>query len=94
MKANFRLISPAQHPAPQAVLQRVLLYPDELYRVPDSYGKLRVVAGIALVTQAARDLIIGPGHEARLDRGHDVALISPLRSDQLIVELYADQPIQ
>jgi hypothetical protein len=67
--------------------QRIVLYPDELYRVPASYQKLRVVTGTAFVTQAARDLVLGPGHEAHLDGKADFALVSPLHSSQLILEL-------
>jgi hypothetical protein len=91
MNTNFRLVSPDRRKVQPAILQRILLYPDELYRVPDGYCKLRVVAGTALMTQAARDLILAPGHEASLDRGRDCALISPLRSNHLIVELFGDQ---
>jgi hypothetical protein len=68
--------------------QRLVLYPDELYRVPATYQKLRVVTGTAFVTQAARDLIAGPGREISLERKGGVALISPLRTDALVVELY------
>lgn len=87
MRRTFRLISPHSAADSQTVLQRIVLYANEFYRVPDTYRKLRVVTGTAFVTQAARDLILGPGHETELDRGKDVALISPLRSTEVIVEL-------
>ncbi|RIK44386.1 MAG: hypothetical protein DCC55_02795 [Chloroflexi bacterium] len=77
--------TPGQQGAP---LQRLFLYPRELYRVPANYRRLRVVAGTALVTQAARDLILGAGHTATLEAGRDIALVSALRNQNLILELY------
>ncbi|RIK42830.1 MAG: hypothetical protein DCC55_07610 [Chloroflexi bacterium] len=65
-----------------------MLYRGELYRVPASYQRLRVVDGVAFVTQAARDRILTSGHEMALEPHGDIALVSPLRGNQLIVELY------
>ena len=72
------------------VQQRVVIYPDELYRVPASYRQVRVVAGTAYVTQAAQDRVVGAGHEVTLERRGDFALVSPLRSQQVVVELFGD----
>jgi hypothetical protein len=91
MRAQLALIhsvSPrtlGQHEAP---LQRLFLYPRELYRVPGNYRHLRVVAGKALVTHAARDLILDTGHTATLESRRDVALVSALSDQNLILELY------
>jgi hypothetical protein len=89
LSMNDQLSLVPAHPASNCtgVQQRIILYLGELYRVPASYRKLRVVAGTAFVTQAALDLVLGPGHEARLDHKADCALVSPLRSNQLILEL-------
>jgi hypothetical protein len=55
--------------------------------VPANYRQLRVVAGTAFVTQAARDLILGSGQIAALVSGRDVALVSALSNQNLILEL-------
>jgi hypothetical protein len=68
----------------------VAIYPDELYRVPASYRRLRVVAGTAYITQAGQDRVVSAGHEITLARRGDFALVSPLRSQQVVVELYGD----
>jgi hypothetical protein len=81
-------LTPGKAPHNQVAL-RILLYQNELYRVPASYHKLRVVSGAAFVSQAAHDYVLGPGYEAVLQRNGDVALVSPLRQTPLVVELYA-----
>ncbi len=85
MNATLALVG---SPQAEAVKQRILLYKNELYRVPATYNKVRVVAGTALVTQAARDFVLHAGSEATLERHGDVALISSLRGDQVVLEVY------
>jgi hypothetical protein len=81
-------LAPGSSTEKRSLAQRLLLYRGELYRVPPCYERLRVVEGVAFVTQAARDRILPPGHEMALEHHADVALVSPLRGDRLIVELY------
>jgi hypothetical protein len=91
MRTQLTLITPKCKPGatnPHSPQQRLLLYPQELYRIPATYGKVRVVAGMALLTQAGRDEILHPGHEASINAGGDVALVSALHSRQLVLELY------
>jgi hypothetical protein len=85
MNATFALRGSSQV---DQVKQRVVLYKNELYRVPATYHKVRVVTGTALVTQAARDFVLSSGNEALLERNGDVALISSLRCEQVILEVY------
>jgi hypothetical protein len=68
--------------------QRLYLCPRELYRVPSHYRQLRVVSGRAFVTQAARDLILEAGYSASLESAQDVALVSALGEQDLILELF------
>lgn len=68
--------------------QRLYLYPHELYRVPSTYRQLRVVSGMALITQAARDLILRAGQTVTLEPRKDAALVSALRGENLVLELY------
>jgi hypothetical protein len=68
--------------------QRLLLYSDELYRVPADCQQLRVTEGVAFVTQAAQDMILSPGQEVALQSSFDHALVSVVRGDHVVVELY------
>jgi hypothetical protein len=90
MKNELALIHSSRSKQSAELSQRILLYAGELYRIPATYYGMRVVEGTALVTQAARDLIAGPGRELQLRRGQDVALVSPLRSSQVILELFGE----
>lgn len=85
MRTHLALIRPGKQASPH---QRLFLYPSELYRVPASYRQLRVVEGTAFVTHAARDLILGAGRTVELKSGKDVALVSALYNENLILELY------
>ena len=88
MNTTLSLISGERPSGQPPVMQRILLYRNELYRVPATYHKVRVVAGTAFITQSAHDFILGPGHEASLQHSGDVALLSPLRNEPLVVELF------
>jgi hypothetical protein len=89
MNATLALASGPIHRGQSHLTQRLVLYAGELYRIPTTYQKLRVVTGTAFVTQAARDHIAGPGREILFQPKGGVALISPLRTDSLVVELYS-----
>ena len=88
MKGDLSLIQQPHtaHPA----RQRLLLYQNELCPVPATYRTIRVLTGTALVSHAARDLILSAGNELQLPPGKDTALISLLCGSQLVVELYAN----
>lgn len=93
MSAQLALITPATtqcgharqgaHPA-----QRVFLYANELYRVPATYRHVHARQGVAHISQAGRDYVVSSGDCVTLQRGADMALVSPLQSDALILELY------
>lgn len=68
--------------------QRIFLYPNELYRVPPSYRQVRARHGIAHISQHGQDFIIRTGEWLNLDRTADVALVSPLYSETLVLELF------
>lgn len=68
--------------------QRIFLYPNELYRVPPSYRQVRARQGIAHISQHGQDFIIRTGEWLTLDRTADVALVSPLYSETLVLELF------
>jgi hypothetical protein len=88
MNATLALASSPIHSGQPHLTQRLVLYAGELYRIPSTYQKVRVVSGTAFVTQAARDHVAGPDREIELQPKGGVALISPLCTDSLVVELY------
>ncbi|MBX3012209.1 MAG: hypothetical protein KF832_11915 [Caldilineaceae bacterium] len=68
--------------------QRILLYPNELYRVPSSYRQVRTAQGVAHISHHGRDFVVHPGEWLCLERSTDVALVSPLRSEAVVLELF------
>lgn len=73
---------------PAQIAQRLVLYGGELYRVPAAYSTLRIKTGTAYITQAGLDRILQAGQALQLDGTADVALVSPLRSEQVVLELF------
>lgn len=91
MNHVLTLISPARtgrFRLPERPIQRLVVYSDELYRVPASYHRLRVQAGIAYVTQDGQDRILRRDQEMQLDGEADVALISGIGEAPVILELF------
>ncbi|MEZ4870048.1 MAG: hypothetical protein R3C14_52455 [Caldilineaceae bacterium] len=68
--------------------QRVFLYPNELYRVPPTYRQVRARHGIAHIAQNGRDFVVLPGECVSLAQSADAALVSPLRGQALVLELF------
>ena len=68
--------------------QRIFLYANELYRVPSSYRQARTQQGVAYISQGGRDFVVPTGESITLARGTDVVLVSPLRGESLILELF------
>lgn len=68
--------------------QRVFLYPNELYRVPSSYRQMRTRHGIAHISHSGKDFIVRTGEWINLEQVADVALVSPLYSESLVLELF------
>ncbi len=91
MNGALSLVSPAR-PAcvtrRDQVAQRLVLYRGELYRVPACYHMLRIKAGQAYVTQAGQDHILLGGQELQLDGAADMALVSGVGCEQVVLELF------
>lgn len=94
MNSSLALVSPA-HPASvtqrQPIAQRLVLYQGELYRVPAAYHLLRVHSGQAYVTQAGQDRILLDEQELQLDSAADMALVSGIGGQPVILELFSPQ---
>lgn len=93
MEGSMRgILGLVSHQGSQAVgdqpAQRLFLYANELYRVPSAYRQVRTQHGIAHVSYAGKDFIVCPGEALRLAPGKDIALVSPLHSESLVLELF------
>ena len=94
MNQSLTLVSPVRHRGarlPAQLTQRLVLYHEELYRVPACYQTMRVAAGLAYVTQAGQDHILQGGQELQLDNAADQALVSGIGDEQVILELFDTQ---
>jgi hypothetical protein len=91
MNHALALVSPVRSVhfrLPAQLAQRLVLYCGELYRVPACYRQLRIAAGRAYVTQAGQDRILRSGQEMQLDSAADMALVSGIGGEQVILELF------
>jgi hypothetical protein len=70
-------------------VQRLLLYADELYRVPSFYRQVCIEQGVAYISQNGRDFIVPTGEGIALNGGKEAILVSPLGGKSLVVELCA-----
>jgi hypothetical protein len=90
MNQALSLLSPriGRFPAQPHLAQRLVLYRGELYSVPPHFRLLRVTTGVAYVTQSGQDHIVRSGQELHLTRVADLALVSGVDGEQVIVELF------
>lgn len=93
MDTQFALVSSAATSRSRAkeaqLAQRIFLYADELYRVPPVYRQARTRQGVAHISHGGRDFIVHSGESINLARAGDVALVSPLSGESLVLELFA-----
>lgn len=83
--------SSAQHSCQEQggrLAQRIFLYANELYRVPAAYRHVRTQQGTAYISHGGHDFIVPSGECVDLKRGTDAILVSPLRSESLVLELF------
>jgi hypothetical protein len=69
------------------VILRLVLYQDEVYRLPEDCRAIRARSGRGWVTFAGRDIVLESGEEARLSSGKDFAVVSCVGQAPLILEI-------
>jgi hypothetical protein len=69
------------------VILRLVLYQDEVYRLPEDCQAVRARSGRAWVTFAGRDIVLEAGQEARFGSGKDIAVVSCVGRAPLILEI-------
>ena len=70
-------------------MQRIFLYPNELYRIPPIYRQVRAGQGTAYISQGGKDFVVPTNEQVTLEKTTRMALASSLRSEVLILELFA-----
>ena len=70
-----------------SVLLRMIVYPGEVYRLPEAGQRLQVQAGQALLTIQGRDVMLGTHETAQLPISEEAALVSAVGQAPLMVEL-------
>lgn len=73
-------------------VMRVMLLRREIYRVAQNYRELRVRSGRAWITMDGHDYILKRGEEIALQSTGDGAVVSPLGSAPLVIELRGEAP--
>ncbi|MCB0208759.1 MAG: ParB N-terminal domain-containing protein [Anaerolineae bacterium] len=80
-----------EQPAALVPMLRLVLYKNEVCRIPQSYSEVRVVSGNAWVTMNGRDMFLVRGERANLGSSEDVVLISALGKTPLVLEVRSEK---
>ena len=70
-----------------AQMLRLVLYRDEIFRVPGASTCIRVLSGNAWLTVDGQDIIVAGGETASVRSKKDFALVSTFDSNPLVFEL-------
>ena len=71
-----------------SLMLRLMLHPNELFRLPATSQGLKVVAGAAWVTSNGQDIFLASGESLSLPALRDAVLISALGDEVLILEVF------
>jgi hypothetical protein len=72
---------------PSPVLLRLVINPDEVYRLPEAGQCVRVTSGRAWVTAQGRDFVLEPNHSLKLAASPEAMLVSPLGQTPVVLEV-------
>ncbi len=86
MKTSRESLS-AHNIASQPVALRLVLYPGEVYRLPEIGQQMSVAAGRAWLTVQGHDLVLNADETAQLPVSGEAALVSSIGGAPLMVEL-------
>ncbi len=73
--------------AAQPVALRLVVYPGEVYRLPQAGQQVRVAAGRAWLSLQGRDLVLAASETTRLPVSAEAALVSAVGTAPITVEL-------
>lgn len=69
------------------VLLRLVINPDEVYRLPETGQCVQVASGRAWLTAQGRDFVLEPNHPIKLAASSEAMLVSPLGETPVVLEV-------
>ena len=72
------------------LLLRLVLYKDELFRLPEDCTEVRVLSGNAWLTINGKDITLAQGDKRSINPHKEIVLISTLRNTPLVFEAWHD----
>ena len=69
------------------VLLRLVINPDEVYRLPEAGQCVRVASGRAWLTAQGRDIVLEPHHPIKITASSEAMLVSSLGEAPVILEV-------
>ena len=72
---------------PSPVLLRVVINPNEVYRLPETGQCVQVASGRAWLTAQGRDLVLEPHHPVKIAASSEAMLVSPLGEAPVVLEV-------
>lgn len=72
------------------LLLRLVLYKDEVLRLPEGCKEIRILSGNAWVTINGEDITIFQGEKRAITPHKDMVLVSTLRDTPLVFEAWGD----
>jgi hypothetical protein len=72
---------------PSPVLLRVVINPNEVYRLPETGQCVQVASGRAWLTAQGRDLVLEPHRPVKIAASSEAMLVSPLGEAPVILEV-------
>lgn len=83
-------INPSGHLNMATRMLRLVLYKNEVFRLPQTCREVRVVTGTVWVTLNGKDIMLGQGERLSIGSGTDFALVSALRGP-VILEVWEEE---
>ena len=90
---GFGFTSKDRYDQPTLSSLRLILYKDEVCRLPQACREIRVLSGRAWVTIPEKDMFLNPGDKVVLDSRKAFALASALGNTPLVLEVWGRQEI-
>ncbi len=72
---------------PSPVLLRLVINPDEVYRLPEAGQCVRVTSGRAWLTAQGRDVVLEPNRPIRIAPSPEAMLVSSLDGAPVVLEV-------
>ena len=74
-------------PTAATAANRLTLTNPNVLRLPRTVGKMRVISGVAWVSAAGRDHIVGAGEGLSLAMSRDAAIVTAVGKNPLVIEV-------